>query len=218
MKDLRSPRDPRELTVLLHGASRLDGGTEAEGEMRRGKRRRRMSAALLIGIVLAVVIAPHLIDGTRVSSVADRAAADAEGLVAEPVSCPGWGSPDGVSVVPEEPVVLESAVLCRYRRGASGALPQQGPVPVAQLPALNADLQAHSAQVGGVGVERDVAAVRPAGSRWTLVGVTQLGQRVALTVSRYPDRYVWAGAGPRRVWLPAPAVQQMLAADLPTQP
>lgn len=218
MKDLRSPRDPRELTVLLHGASRSDGGTEDEGEMRRAQRRRRTSAALVIGIVLAVVIGPHLIDGTRVSSVADRAAAGAGGLAVQPVSCPGWGSPGGVSAVPEEPVVLESAVLCRYRRGAAGASPQQTPVPVSQLPALNADLQAHSARVGGVGAEQDVAAFRPTGSQWTLVGVTQQGQRVALTVWRYPDRYVWAGAGPRRVWRPAPAVQQMLAADLPTQP
>lgn len=214
MKDLRPQRDPRELGELRQGASVPPGARSAD-EAQRTRVRHRRTAGLLIAGVLALVIAPHLIDSTRISSVAERAAEQAGGGVELSVGCPASGGyADAVN--PPPPVTLERAVVCHYFAGSVDVPPTEGDVPPEQLVLLNADLQQHSEHL--VHAPTDAALVEP-GRRdeaWVVFGVTELGQRVTLSGQRFPDRFVWAGVGPDRVWLPSPSVQDLLTADLPS--
>lgn len=164
---------------------------------------------------LAVVIAPHLIDGTRISSVTEQAARQADAVEVVALGCPSSGGYPG-AVSPRAPVVLERAVICHYPAGAVDTPAAMGTVPASQLAALNADLKTHSARSD---VVPDGPTLGEPGRRdesWAVFGVTSLGQRVVLSGARYPSLYVWGGAGAERVWRPSPAVQQLLASDLPS--
>ncbi|MGI8701956.1 MAG: hypothetical protein ACR2JU_12265 [Nocardioidaceae bacterium] len=212
MKDLRPQRDPRYLADLRAGAPSEGAG---HGDVRRALRRRRITTGLLAAGALAVVIAPHLIDATRISSVAERAARQANAVEVVPLSCPASGGYPG-TVNPPAPVALERAVVCHYPAGAIGTPPAMGSVPPSQLAALNSDLRAHSARSDAVPEGPTLGQPGRRDESWAVFGVTRLGQRVALSGSHYPSLYVWVGAGAERIWRPSAAVQQMLAADFPS--
>lgn len=214
MKDLRAQGDPRQLAELRRGAT-VSPEDRRLVEVRRARRRHRWTGGMLIAGVLAVVIAPHLIDATRISSVADRAAAEAGGPAALPLSCPAAGGyADAVN--PPPPVAIERAVVCHYPAGPLDVPAAVGAVAPAQLALLNADLRANSRRSGGADATQ--AALGVPGRRsetWVVFGVTQLGQRVTLSGQPYPARFVWSGVGPAREWRPSVAVQQLLASALP---
>ena len=216
MKDLRTPPDPRHLASLRRGGTARHGERSDE-EARRLRNRHRWTAGFLIAGVLALVIAPHLLDASRISSVANRAAAQAAGARSElALTCPASGGyADAVN--PPPPVTIERAVICHYFAGPVDLPPVTGDVPPAELTEFNADLQSHSRPVPAD--ESTSATLAVPGRRaetWVVFGVTALGQRVTLTGSPFPARFTWSGAGPERAWRPSPVVQQLLAADLPS--
>ncbi len=212
MKDMRPDRDPRLLSQLLHGSA-VGAGGESDGDAEQLARLRRRAAAVLIVVAaLAVVVGPHLIDGTRISSVADQAAAQAGTSVLQTLRCPTSGRLSWAT--PLAPVALDGAVICRYGGADLDTLTVTRPVPSAQLAALNADLQVHTVAVDAASKAPSVGVRTGGGALWALVGVTSTGQLVALAGAGHPAHYLWLGAGPPRVWDPSPSVQHMLTADL----
>jgi hypothetical protein len=97
MKDLHPDRDPRPLTDLLRGSAPdgPDPAGRAAAVVRRSRRARHRQgtiSALTVGVVaLAVIVTPHLIPGSPVSTTAAGGKADtsqAAARLAHPYTCP----------------------------------------------------------------------------------------------------------------------------------
>lgn len=211
MKDLKSDRDARQLSSLA-GANASDGQSRAAAALRRSRRLRALTVAVVVIGALAVIVGPHFRDDTRLSRIANLAAQGARGD-APAVSCPA--DPVGRDVVkPSSSVVLSAAVICHYLQGSGRARPVEGPVPPSQLADISADLNAHTIS----GPLSDAPGLEPAATgpeSFVVVGVTVGGEHVQLLATHYPTVYTWDGLGPGLEWHPSIAVRRLLAADLP---
>jgi hypothetical protein len=180
--------------------------------LRRSRRIRLAAIVLVVVGALAAIVGPHFRDSTRISSVADRAAAEARGRQPA-VSCPA--DPLGRGAVnPNGPVLLRAAVVCHYPPSSAGGLPAAGPVPASQLAGISADLNANSA-MGSMSVAPGLGARDTGVESWVLVGVTSTHETIQLLGQPYPSMYVFDGLGPMLVWHPTPGTQRLLAGDLP---
>lgn len=211
MKDLRVPPDPHLLAALREGGT-VDAPSSQDA-VRRARLRHRVTAGLITCAALAVVIWPHLIDSTRISSIASEAARDAGGASPGQLSCPAVERLPAAAILPQQ-IALTGAVICGYPAGSGSSAAVTRLVPPSQLSLLNADLQAHT-RIAGPRLQ--ASPVTPAALRtelWAVVGVTVDGERVSLASDDYPVRYMWTGSPTERVWRPSASVRQMLAADL----
>ncbi len=206
MKDMRPTPHSSQLAELAKGRA-------PEGAEHRTRRRRRFFGVGMGAIALAVVVAPHLLDAHRISSVADRAAEAAGGSPVVGVgACPVALDESWILRAPA-PVELASAVFCDYPAGRPGLVPSAGVVPMSQLDDLNADLRQHSVRDQPAAVVPHFLSSKMPEVR-VLVGLTFAGQQVALIGSGEPGIYRWQGATPPAIWRPSSQTEQRLADDL----
>lgn len=206
MRTLDRP-DPRETS-----ARAADDGARLAAAEARSRLLRRGAAALIVVCALAVVIGPHLIDGTRISSVTAQAAKDAGGPPVVALSCPTDTARP--LATPTTGVVLTGAMICDYPSGFGSAPSAFGRVPASQLPALVADLaQGTSGRPPRAG--ESAPGVAPGTlDAWAVIGLTAAGQQVELLDSSRAGVFSWAGSAPMRYWRPSADVLRLLTTDL----
>ena len=175
----------------------------------RSRWRRRGAAALIVVAALSVIIVPHLVDSSRISSVAAKAASDA--LIT--VTCPAATSLT-THVNPPDPVELNAVAVCHYPAGPVGTPPVVGRVPHSQLVAVNTDLQAHAVMGSAPRPKAPPADSGAQPETWAVIGLTSSGQTVELTGNPFPGVLSAPGPGPGIVWHPLPTTQRLLTADI----